>query len=365
MRNLFSGINLVDVVRKYVPWITKAGVVANLEPEQNGGSLVQTDLREKLVDKFLLKHIQSGYSVFFCKIELIISDRNLFDNYVIDRKIHYISFSATEGLMLLLRGNVLVKVDKRNHSIKFEMYGPKFHVDEYAKTLEKALSPTRKVFVEWVFDEGQGSLGSTRVPLTVPPILVGAYPWLGDSTENFTKKFMESSSAILVLIGPPGTGKTTLIKEIVGHSGSKVMVTYDTKLLFTDGFFMNFLSDENCGLLVLEDADTILESRRDGNTMMHKFLNASDGLVSIENKKIIFSTNLPSIRDIDPALLRKGRCFGVVNSRTLSFEEARMVAEQLYPPETVKTLENKSYTLAEITNLEDNDIVDPTSKVGF
>jgi ATP-dependent 26S proteasome regulatory subunit len=47
--------------------------------------------------------------------------------------------------------------------------------------------------------------------------------------------------------------------------------------------------------------------------MMHRFLNVGDGLVTTKGKKLIFSTNLPSIRDVDSALVRPGRCFDILN----------------------------------------------------
>jgi hypothetical protein len=59
---------------------------------------------------------------------------------------------------------------------------------------------------------------------------------------------------------------------------------------------------------------------------MHKFLNVGDGLVTAANKKMIFSTNLPSIKDIDPALIRPGRCFDIVHFDTLTQEQATVLA---------------------------------------
>src|SRR3712207_7327386 len=56
---------------------------------------------------------------------------------------------------------------------------------------------------------------------------------------------------------------------------------------------------------VLEDADNFLRPRKEGNSMMHRFLNVGDGLVTMSHKKMIFSTNLPSVKEVDPALDRK------------------------------------------------------------
>ena len=62
---------------------------------------------------------------------------------------------------------------------------------------------------------------------------------------------------------------------------------------------------------------------------MHKFLNIGDGLVTTRNKKLIFSTNLPSIRDIDPALIRPGRCFDVLAFDYLTQQQAQALADEV------------------------------------
>ena len=61
---------------------------------------------------------------------------------------------------------------------------------------------------------------------------------------------------------------------------------------------------------------------------MHKFLNVGDGLVTTRNKKMIFSTNLPSINDIDPALVRPGRCYDILHFAELNQDEAEILAKK-------------------------------------
>jgi hypothetical protein len=80
--------------------------------------------------------------------------------------------------------------------------------------------------------------------------------------------------------------------------------------------------------MVMEDADMFLKSRQEGNTMMHKFLNVGDGLVTTRNKKMVFSTNLPSIKDIDSALVRPGRCYDILHFSELNQEQAEKLAEK-------------------------------------
>ena len=110
--------------------------------------------------------------------------------------------------------------------------------------------------------------------------------------------------------------------------------------------FARFIEDD-AEVMVLEDSDAFLKSRTDGNTMMHRFLNVGDGLVTTKGKKMIFSTNLPSIRDIDSALIRPGRCFDIVTFGELTKEQAVELADKL----GVELQGDKDkYSLAEIFN---------------
>jgi ATP-dependent 26S proteasome regulatory subunit len=86
--------------------------------------------------------------------------------------------------------------------------------------------------------------------------------------------------------------------------------------------------------------------------MMHRFLNVGDGLVTTKGKKMIFSTNLPSIRDIDSALIRPGRCFDIVTFDQLDVAQANALAAKLNVklPVRPRGKETDKYSIAEVFN---------------
>jgi hypothetical protein len=50
-------------------------------------------------------------------------------------------------------------------------------------------------------------------------------------------------------------------------------------------------------------------------------------LVRAQGRKILFTTNLPNVHDIDPALMRPGRCFATLRTRPLTpTEGSRLIA---------------------------------------
>ena len=69
--------------------------------------------------------------------------------------------------------------------------------------------------------------------------------------------------------------------------------------------------------------------RDDGNDLMARFLNVGSGLVSNGKKKLIFSTNLPNISNVDEALVRPGRCFDVLQFSGLDSEQAQALIAKL------------------------------------
>lgn len=200
-----------------------------------------------------------------------------------------------------------------------------------------------------------------------------AYPYIEGGVDNYIQRFIESDETVLIMIGPAGTGKTKLIKYIMKYmsnlesqvSGVTKNDPYDDETIFNkkifsvaystsqetyndDEFFIDFVRSDN-KLLVLEDIDYNLRARTDGNTFMHKLLNASDGIIELKKKKFIITTNLENEQKTDKALLRPGRTFDVLKTRHLNFDEAVKLAEVIGTKLTIQKDDNK-YSLAEIYN---------------
>lgn len=191
------------------------------------------------------------------------------------------------------------------------------------------------------------------------------YPYLTVKNEQatvneFASDYMKSKASILILNGSPGTGKTTFLRYLIDRFNQKAIVTYDEKILKDEKFFINFLTKSSAQILIIEDAELILTSRtHDGNKIMSKLLNVSDGLVKLFNKKIIFTTNESNVTNFDPAILRPGRCYEMVNFRELTLDEANDVCRVNNLPLQKK---NKQYTLAQLFN-QNTEI--KQSKAGF
>ena len=215
--------------------------------------------------------------------------------------------------------------------------------------------------IEWMYSSDGNSI---EVPIRGDRKPIDEmYPFLGDRTlEEYYSSFLESSASILLLIGPPGTGKTTFIRGLLQHADTSAIVTYDASILAKDYIFAQFIEGDK-NIMVIEDADNFLGARADGNDMMHKFLNVGDGLVTTKGKKLIFSTNLPSIKDVDSALIRPGRCFDIVHFGQMNEDQAKKLASKLDIELDIKA--DGMYSVADIFHKQVEAPKAPRRKLGF
>jgi hypothetical protein len=194
--------------------------------------------------------------------------------------------------------------------------------------------------IDWHFVTSTGSLHSASLEEVADDVLHDeAYPGLpgGDGVEAFIQRYLAAPEAILVLQGPPGTGKTRLIRAILGalsrrknNHQAQALYTGDSKTLESDEVFVRFLTGWE-DVFIVEDADHILKPRSRGNDHVHRFLTIADGVVRAQGRKVVFSTNLPNVGDLDDALVRPGRCFARVMLRELSPAEAEALLAALCP----------------------------------
>ena len=229
----------------------------------------------------------------------------------------------------------------------------RFRVDEkIAKALASKLSDFISApwdEIEWISNNG-GSLTEATFPIKkYDPIMPEVYPFI-PNVEKWVEKYLASKSNVLILNGPMGTGKSSLIAHIIRVGKLKSMTAFDSKVMKDDYLYTKFITEEY-GLIVLEDADLLLLKRVEGeNDTMSKLLNVSEGLIDTSNKKIIFTANLGNTKDIDPALKRPGRCFDIVEFRELEMHEANSARTKL--GRGLFSNEKRSYSLAQVYQTE-------------
>jgi hypothetical protein len=251
------------------------------------------------------------------------------------------------GLLLLEGPGVFVEAEgwrtTGHSSCAFNIWADSLaRLDEVREQLLHVVGdayPRSRMFtLEWHHTSGYGLDHTSFDELASDVVHDEAYPTLGAPVRDFISSYLQAEETVLVLLGAPGTGKTKLVRVILGalserkNDSALVMYTADKRALENDEIFVKFITGPY-EALVIEDADHMLLARSDGNHDLHRFLAIADGVVRAAGRKIIFTTNLPNINSIDEALLRPGRCFGSVRTRPLTRDEAALLVAKVVEDE--------------------------------
>lgn len=235
-------------------------------------------------------------------------------------------------------------------SFNFEIWSAKEYADQFIEEFQKLFElsevTTYNVLrASWAFLNTRNEIDYVSLSVhRVDKFIDEMYPFIGN-VDQFIDDFINSSSMILILLGDPGLGKSTFIKYLLAKTGWRSQLAYDESVMSRDELYLNFLRSES-NVLILEDSDTLLRSRLDDNNkIMSKILNVSNGILDTGKKKMIFTANIENAKDIDPALVRPGRCFAVKMFRPLTLDEATIASEKI--GKTIFT-NKESFTVAEI-----------------
>lgn len=335
---------------------------ANKMSQGNEMFLGLSDIGDHITAKVIGERTERGLPTFVDDFSILTSKDQWFKHMQRYYDTHQvIQLSEKTGILVNRNNNTYIRYNIHSSTVGIELYGDKTTISvigaEIREKFEEVLTQ-----IEWIYSSDGGSID---IPLRADRQPVDEmYPFLKDELLNdYYDRFMDSPASILLLIGPPGTGKTSFIRGLMQHTQSSAVVTYDENILSKDYVFAQFIEGEQ-NVMVIEDADMFLKARSEGNSTMHKFLNIGDGLVTTKNKKLIFSTNLPSVKEIDPALIRPGRCFDVISFDYLKQEEAEALAKAV----GVELTEQKDkWTIADVFHKQtfEAQINSNKSKMGF
>lgn len=179
---------------------------------------------------------------------------------------------------------------------------------------------------------GQGVVADRSQEMaTLPQVYPCCYPGLPMPSE-LASTWKESAAKCLLLYGPAGTGKSIFVGHLLNEMQRENRYLITSQYVLEHPSFLNYLDVLPDGsIVVLEDADVFLSKRTEGNKAMSSLLNLLCGIAQ-RNLRFVFLTNLPTLRDIDPALLRSARLYAALEFLPLQPEHAAEVREKIGLP---------------------------------
>ena len=150
------------------------------------------------------------------------------------------------------------------------------------------------------------------------------------------KKFgeTEDESGLLILHGDKGTGKSTYIRHLISSNPEKKFVYIPANLvgILSQPNFSTFLMTLQNHIIILEDCEEAIKDRKTNGTpaAVSLLLNLTDGLLSDGLGLKFICTFNDDVKNIDAALLRKGRLISKYEFKALRVEKANELLKTLY-----------------------------------
>jgi hypothetical protein len=239
---------------------------------------------------------------------------------------------AFDGIVINLFGKTLyVYYDSEKHLSK-DTSNPLFVFLSMLTSYKKPKHEKYEVSIvykdEYGFDKHSFKVRNRKIDLDLN---------YNDNFKEISKQMVKDlnnnkKTSLYILNGDPGTGKSTYLRYLASTVRRNIIfISPDMVEHITDPSFIPFLMDNNDSILLIEDAEPVLQ-KRDGisrSGAISNILNMTDGLLSDCLNISVVATFNTQMKNIDEALLRKGRLLHTYTFENLKKEKATKLLRHL------------------------------------
>lgn len=280
---------------------------------------------------------------------------------------------ASSDYLIRVKDRVLMEI--HNHRIVF-WYGTSVNFSEIADILEvvhvskKRKKHNRKFYMianaphsEFGFDLQHFDV--KKVKTDIATNYNDDFLPLHQTINNFLRR--DQSNGLILLHGKYGTGKTTYIRHLISTINKRfIFLPLNLMDAISSPNFLPFVAQFKNSILILEDCESLLVPRDSANpnsNSLINLLNLGDGLLSDALSIKLICTFNADLRQIDKAILRKGRLVARYEFQPLTVEKAQALATK----NNINIEISQPTTLADLYNYQEGDFADfaKSGRMGF
>ena len=177
-------------------------------------------------------------------------------------------------------------------------------------------------------------------------------------TRNTYLSFGIPYKSVSLIYGPPGSGKTSIIKGIASALDCDLYILPITKDMLDQDFVSAFSyindNEDKEKIIVIEDVDTYFDERKEGDKnngiTLQGFLNCLDGFTCVEGTMLFLTANKPEV--LDYAVIRSCRIDHKIELDYADKYQTKEMFEKFLPDQKDKfkefydTIKHKEFTTA-------------------
>ncbi len=237
------------------------------------------------------------------------------------------------NILFLMENEIIIDVDVTGEvNILFNS-----NSEEEARQYEKQFRQRNKHEKEnHIYLLTQGHFGADISPLKIKKPIVNFDTNYNDDLFELNKYLLKQlkkkdKSGLVLFHGKPGTGKSTYIRYLICSLNKKVIFLPPSLAAELDSPALSrILLDNPNSIFIIEDAEELIKSRETGgHSNISMLLNLTDGILGESLNTNVICTFNTDQKNIDEALLRKGRLIASYKFDDLSKSKLEKLRDDL------------------------------------